>query len=281
MVTLLGRRKFLEPFLLLYSKAKTAHKRHVLNRLAQQERIFILGVQKSGTTAIAALLAEATGLRVTLDIVRSIKRPGSKILRNYGAEGFDDYIYRYRREFSNRIVKEPGLTFDYMQLRAYFPKAQFVMIIREPEDNIRSILDRLKLPGNLSHVVPDDWPELKRSPAWRMNLDSSWLGHWPANYVDSLAYRWKVAAETYLSSPESFLLVRYEDFLKEKVGIIEKMSDALGLKVVRDVSTKVDRQFQPKGARITNYKEYYGSNYQYIQEHCSALARELDYTDSI
>ena len=41
--------------------------------------IFLLGNQKSGTTAIAALLAEATDLSVTLDFTRAINSPGDKI----------------------------------------------------------------------------------------------------------------------------------------------------------------------------------------------------------
>lgn len=270
-------RKLQSVSLRFLNKILAAHKNRVLARLAQQEKIFVLGVQKSGTTAIAALLAEATGQPATLDIVRSIKRPGSRILRNYGVEGFDDYLYRYRREFSRRIVKEPSLTFDYEQLRLYFPNAQFVMILREPKDNIRSILNRLKLPGNLSRLNPEEWPELHRSPAWRMILDSSWLGHWPKSYVDSLAYRWRIAANAYLCSPESFVMVRYEDFLNDKKATVERLAESLSLQVVNDISGKVDNQFQPKGKRVSDYHEYYGRNLQYIQEQCSALASELGY----
>ena len=270
-------KRFFSLFYYLLERVKRFHKRIILNHFEKQDKIFILGVQKSGTTAIAALLADCTDQPATLDIVRSIRRPGSRILRNYGVEGFDDYIYRYRSEFSKKIVKEPSLTFDYYNLVEYFPRARFVIIMREPKDNIRSILNRLKLPGDLKEINPEEWPELRESPAWRMNLDSTWLGYPPRNYVDSLAYRWLIAAEIYNTSPENFVMLRYEDFLNNKKAVIEGLADSLGLQVIKDISLKVDTQYQPKGKSVSNYSEYYRENLQYIQDHCSELASKLGY----
>ncbi|MBW4933796.1 sulfotransferase family protein [Marinobacter sp. F4206] len=264
-----------------FERIRRAHKQKVLAKLRQTEPVFILGVQKSGTTAIAALLAEATGLPATLDITRAINRPGAKILRRYGVEGFDDFIYRYRKEFSRKIVKEPGLTFDYECLRTYFPKARFVMIMREPKDNIRSILNRLKVPGNLKELDPEEWPELKRSPAWRINLDSSWLGHWPESYVDSLAYRWRLSAETYFSQPEAFILIRYEDFLADKKGIVEGLAQNLGFGIASDVAGKVDNQYQSKGKRVMDYEEYYGGNIACIRQQCGDFSERLGYSSRL
>ena len=259
------------------SEIRAVHKKHVLATLSESEPVFILCVQKSGTTAIAALLADATGLPATLDITRAISRPGSKILRKYGVEGFDDFVYRYRKEFSRKIVKEPGLTFDYEGLKEYFPKARFVMIMREPKDNIRSILNRLKVPGHLKWLAPEDWPELKKSPAWRINLDSSWLGHWPESYVDSLAYRWRLSAETYFNQPEAFTLIRYEDFLDDKKATVEGLARTLGFEVVVDIAGDVDKQYQPKGRRVTDYDEYFGENIPWIRKQCNDWAERLGY----
>ena len=259
------------------SEIRAVHKKHVLATLSESEPVFILGVQKSGTTAIAALLADATGLPATLDITRAISRPGSKILRKYGVEGFDDFVYRYRKEFSRKIVKEPGLTFDCQGLKEHFPKARFVMIMREPKDNIRSILNRLKVPGHLKWLKPEDWPELKKSPAWRMNLDSSWLGHWPESYVDALAYRWRLSAETYFNEPEVFTLIRYEDFLEDKKTIVEGLARTLGFEVIVDVAGKVDKQYQPKGRGVTDYEEYFGENIIWVRKQCDDWAEKFGY----
>ena len=258
-------------------KIRSVHKQYVLKKLRESEPVFILGVQKSGTTAIAALLAEATNLPATLDITRAINRPGAKLLRRYGVEGFDDFVYRYRREFFRKIVKEPGLTFDYEDLKVFFPKARFVMIMREPKDNVRSILNRLKVPGNLKWLEPEEWPELKKSPAWRINLDSSWLGHWPESYVDSLAYRWRLSAEIYFSKPDEFILIKYEDFLSDKKGVVEGLARELGFDVVSDISGKVDNQYQRKGARVADYDAYFGENIACISKQCDDFAARLGY----
>ena len=66
------------------SEIRAIHKKYVLATLSESEPVFILGVQKSGTTAIAALLADATGLPATLDITRAISRPGSKFFESTG-----------------------------------------------------------------------------------------------------------------------------------------------------------------------------------------------------
>jgi len=258
-------------------KIRSVHKQYVLKKLRESEPVFILGVQKSGTTAIAALLAEATNLPATLDITRAINRPGAKLLRRYGVEGFDDFVYRYRREFFRKIVKEPGLTFDYEDLKVFFPKARFVMIMREPKDNVRSILNRLKVPGNLKWLEPEEWPELKKSPAWRINFDSSWLGHWPESYVDSLAYRWRLSAEIYFSKPDEFILIKYEDFLSDKKGVVEGLARELGFDVVSDISGKVDNQYQRKGARVADYDAYFGENIACISKQCDDFAARLGY----
>ena len=258
-------------------KIRSVHKQYVLKKLRESEPVFVLGVQKSGTTAIAALLAEATNLPATLDITRAINRPGAKLLRRYGVEGFDDFVYRYRREFFRKIVKEPGLTFDYEDLKVFFPKARFVMIMREPKDNVRSILNRLKVPGNLKWLEPEEWPELKKSPAWRINLDSSWLGHWPESYVDSLAYRWRLSAEIYFSKPDEFILIKYEDFLSDKKGVVEGLARELGFDVVSDISGKVDNQYQRKGARVADYDAYFGENIACISKQCDDFAARLGY----
>ena len=60
----------------------------------------------------------------------------------------DDFVNHNKLEFSNEIIKEPHLSIFYPQLRIRFPKSKFVMIIRNPIHNIRSILDRLDIKGN-------------------------------------------------------------------------------------------------------------------------------------
>ena len=219
--------------------------------------IFILGNQKSGTSAVAGLLAEATGLGVTLDFAKEIDHPRyPEVLR--GELRFHDFVKHHKICFSQPIVKEPSLTLLYKDLRSYFPSSQFVYVLRDPRDNIRSILDRLHLPGDL--------PDLKQQPldippAWTLILNSEWLGFSEGNYVDMLAARWNLMVDVLLSNRESIRLVRYEEFVKDKRGAINRLAGQLAVRVVKDISPKVDFQFQPVGSHKTqSWKAFFSDD---------------------
>ncbi|NEP45581.1 MAG: hypothetical protein F6K35_42755, partial [Okeania sp. SIO2H7] len=113
--------------------------------------ILVLGNQKSGTSAIAALLAEMTDLSVTIDLRKEIPNPTyDKIIK--GELTFSEFVQLNKLDFSRDIVKEPNLTLLDRELAEYFPNSDFVFVIRDPRDNIRSILNRLQLPGNLTKL---------------------------------------------------------------------------------------------------------------------------------
>ena len=59
-----------------------------------------------------------------------------------------DFINKNKVEFSSEIIKEPHLSIFYDELKIEYPNSKFVMVIRNPFDNIRSILDRLNVEGN-------------------------------------------------------------------------------------------------------------------------------------
>ena len=86
-------------------------RRLIAERLAVVNRrpLIVLGKEKSGTTAIAALLGEATGLTVTLDIPALFIDGLRPILR--GEAELAELIARQRLAFSRDIIKEPNLTY--------------------------------------------------------------------------------------------------------------------------------------------------------------------------
>jgi len=206
--------------------------------------ILILGNQKSGTTAVAALLAEATGCSVTLDIVEEMRRPILPLVRR-GELAFADFVEKNKLAFSRAIVKEPNLTPFREELAARFPDAKFVLVVRDPRDNVRSILDRLGVPGDLEGVKPEELDA--PSPSWRHVIDGRWLGLSGDDYIEMLAARWNLAADSALHSKGDLILLRYEDFVKDKVGEIARLAGKLGLQAVNDISSMVDTPFQPRG----------------------------------
>jgi len=162
--------------------------------------IIVLGNQKSGTTAVAALLAEATGLSVTLDLLKEMTDPVIDKVKT-GELSLETLVKRNKLDFSRDIIKEPGLSVFYPELVAYFPDARFVMVIRDPRDNIRSILNRLRIPGTVDELTDKHRSEFSR--AWDLTVDGTWLGLDGATYIERLAQRWNYIADAYLSRNSS------------------------------------------------------------------------------
>ena len=233
-----------------------------------------LGNAKSGTTAIAALLAEHTGLSVTLDL-RGIYLPMLTRLHS-GEIRFEQFVERNKLDFSRDIIKEPNLTLLYGEVRRVFPDAKCFIVVRDPRDNIRSILNRLRIPGNLEHVDLDRVPDL--TPEWRLGLDAAWLGIEGRNYIEMMAGRWNLAADVYLNHAEDMRLLRYEDFLDDKAGAIQGLAAELRLPGVNDIRSRVDVQYQPRGDRGVSWLDFFGhQNLSRIDCICADRMARLGY----
>ena len=237
--------------------------------------IVILGNQKAGTSAIAALLARAIGGSYDIDVAGF--RNDEYAALHAGAADLRDLVERRARiEFSKTVVKEPNLTFLYPQLRAAFPEAQYVLITRSPFQNIRSTLNRLDLPGDASSLT--DEQRASMSDIWRSILYNDWVGdphRNELNYVGRSAERWQQAADVYLDHRDDVTLIRYEDFVKDKRGSIESLAAELGRAVTTDISARVDVQFQPAGKRKVDLRSFFGDNYAVIERECARGLKAL------
>ena len=243
-----------------------------------QRPIFIMGNQKSGTTVVAALLGQATGVNATLDITRAISNKSFTLHLRYGLEDLSVFVKQHRWEFSKEIIKEPGLTFVWDKLAECFPEASYVFVQRDPRDNIRSLLNRLKVPGHLPDINPKEYEELNKKNPWRLALDSTWLGCPSNTYIEGLAYRWVVATEAYQRNATQTVLVKYEDFKVDKVETIQRLAKKCGLEARFDISDKVDVQYQSKGQSQVKWDEFFGpSNLARIEEICGPFMADFGY----
>lgn len=249
---------------------------HLGTYSAHPQPLFILGNQKSGTSVVAALLAELTGIPLTLDLTRERFIPTYQrvVMQELSMA---EFIQINRAEFVNPIIKEPNLSLLYEPLAQHFPGAKFLMVIRDPRDNIRSILDRLKLPGNLAQLPPVDLAKL--TPAWQLILQSPWLTRPPSqSYIAQLAKRWQVIAQSYLQHAEQIQLIRYEDFLKDKRGKIEQIAQQFNLPAVNNIDDKLDVQYQPAGNRNAKWEPFFESaNLRLIESICGSSMAPLGY----
>jgi hypothetical protein len=244
-------------------------------RLApEEEPIFVLGNQKSGTSAIAGLLGVATDLPCTIDFFREIRLPYAPFIAE-GRGNLDDLIDKNRLDFSRKIIKEPSLTTIYPFLGERFPRAKFVFVVRDPRDNIRSILNRLRIPGDL-HAPYNHWSR-SLTKAWSIVMDSRYVGETSEHYIDALALRWKKIVRIYLEAKDKMLLMRYEDFRKDKELSIADLAQRLDLKVVSDISDKKDISFQVRGNSRTYYDAFFGENVERILRICEKEMMEIGY----
>jgi hypothetical protein len=238
----------------------------------------ILGNQKSGTSAIAHLLAEYGGLSRTVDIPE-IWYPTLQRLVS-GELGLLDFASRHKHRFTSELIKEPNLTFLYPQLKELHAEGSFVFVVRDPRDNVRSLLNRMNLPGDreaidaIHHRIPEAWQIILDSKPWSLETETK-------HYIKILGARWNRAADVYLDHSNEMVLVRYEDFVADKEKTIEELAERLGLPQVNDISDKVDTQFQPRGDREISWEEFFGlDNLMRIERVCGTRMQKFGYTSS-
>ena len=244
----------------------------------QQSPVFVLGNQKSGTTAIAALLAQATGQRATLDFF--YRRDPWEVQRYHqGSLTLKEICTRNKLEFSRKIIKDPDLTFFATDLAAEFPQAKFLFVLRDPYQNIRSILNRWSIPGTLDRLSPEIRRQLETSPAWQIVFEGATPATAGANHVATLANRWELAVHAFRQIETRCCLVRYEDFCAQKEKCIIELAQQLGLPVRHDIQSQLDHPFQPRGADSGQSAGQFFSrhNLQQITEQCWPTAADFHY----
>lgn len=239
-----------------------------------QPRVIVLGNHKSGTTAIAQLLGEMCGLTTTIDLSRHRRREGYRLAR--GEMSFRAFYARNRDLFESELVKIPAMTFAGEAAAAFFDQSRVVFVIRDPRENIRSILNRRGLAGDRSRlpVAYRLKQRLKGSPS----MDAGAWGASRAGYVGVLAQRWRVMAEILERLGDRAVVVRYEDFKADKLGCLERLAGELGLSATADISDRLNHQFQPAGDRSRTLASFFGErNLREIERICSAHMERYGY----
>ena len=132
--------------------------------------IFILGNQKSGTSVIAGLLGEVSNKRTSIDLFYSGFRYSLFLKWKNKKISTEEFINKNKLEFSSEIIKEPHFSVFYKELKEKFPESVFIMILRNPFDNIRSILDRLEVEGTKEYLNTKDQKKFFHS--WNLLLNN-------------------------------------------------------------------------------------------------------------
>ena len=260
------------------SRSLSAWFSHMVPITKGKDVVIVAGMPKSGTTAIAQLLASATGSGFCNDPFYQLDSKGVKfrddLFNNHIT--LDFLMRRYRKIFfSGSIIKDPNFPFFIGEIKQLLPEARFVSIIRDPRDNIRSVLDRLMLPGKPSEI---DLDRINISPTWRNVL----MGENPyipgKDYIEVLARRWRISAESFLKYQESCIGIRYEDFKLNKAKSIAVLAEKLGYKKLYEIDHLVNVQFQMRGNPDVHWGEFFGnSSLRVIENITYPVMREFGY----
>lgn len=236
--------------------------------------VFVLGTQKSGTSAIASLLGIAAGVEASIDLRRDLRRPRVAEVA-LGRRSFASFLRRNAVDFARPIVKEPNLTFLLPEILDRWPQARIVFVDRDPVQTVRSVLDRLGIPGDLKTL---DAATLAAVPdGWRIVLDSRWCERNAPDgvpdrprrhHVEELARRSllsrRIGASCAAARPERTVVVSYEAFREDKADTIANLLDRLGMPMRSsraELDRHLDRPFQPPGRFADAAPErFFGTN---------------------
>lgn len=239
--------------------------------------IIVLGHQKSGTTAIASLLGKHANKSVVIDPFFRMKDQ-VEIRRSLFSKKttIQKIVQKNKYYFSFDIIKDPNFSFLFDEIHACFPDAKFVFIVRDPRDNIRSILDRLKLTGNLESLNSHHMENI--SLPWQLIVNGELPSVPGINYVEKLAHRWVISSEQYIKYKNKIILVKYEDFVRNKVHSINSLAQQVGIESQTDISDYVDTQFQPRGQQNVDWQVFFGlENLKKIESICQKTMAFFDY----
>ena len=236
-------------------------------RRVNPDAIHVFGCQKSGTSAVAQLTAMAGGLSATVDIPTIWRTPVSDIVR--GEASVKGLVEAHRPYFSRELVKEPGLAPILDEVAGHIGLQKVVFVVRNPTTNVRSILQRRGVAGDLPELRVEDVAAMLKGN-WH------WTYDWPhvyrpqakfwsegRHYVEGLGALWSscvAAMERAEKNGVEVHVVRYEDFVKDKRGTVERILAEFGRPVRQDVSAHVDVHFQPKGDHSISVEDFFGAD---------------------
>ncbi len=201
-------------------QASAEHFKNFKNRLAASPDYFVFGNQKSGTSLLAAALAEVCDTAFTNDLALERYSPTYRHLHPSDSNYLETVINRSRHRFASGVFKEPSLTFFWEDLLARFSDAKAIFVVRNPFDNIRSCLDRMGFLVNGELIstpveIPYPWTHLvnmrdnPNAPDYETELTLDVLIH-------KLALRWQEMAKCALKAwGKGTPFIRYELFLQE------------------------------------------------------------------
>lgn len=239
--------------------------------------IIMTGNQKSGTSAIAALLAKSVDEEATIDIFYRLGRYQYKLID--GLVSFEHFLKVSSKYWRSKIIKEPDFILFMKEIRSEFPSSPIVFIVRDPASNIRSLLNRFGMSAQQAKEfkIGQDQLNVPNNPLWNLMVDTSRTPYNGDSLIELLSNRWVYCVDSIASITAPVVTVRYEDFLTNKVLFIEDLASQLGIRTVVDIAPYVDKQYQPRGQKISSREFFDTEQLSLIESICGEKMKSLGY----
>lgn len=181
--------------------------------------------------SVPALRLEAHGFESNR-LVQGDATPGTiaQVTRNFAAL-LRDRAGRPPRGWPVRVLeKTPKNCLRVPFLRALWPDARFVVLLRRPEATIGSMIDAWQSGRFVTYPYLPGW----NGPPWSLLLVPGWRELAGRPIEDIAAYQWAKTIEILLDDlagvpPSQVLAVRYETFLEDTRSTIARICEFAGL----------------------------------------------------
>jgi hypothetical protein len=188
--------------------------------------VIVLGHQRSGTSAIAHLVSKASNSPLVDDPPWTFT---ANVRQVYGDDvATARYLEEHRRDVEHGILKAPALTPLAPAIERWNLALRFLVVVRNPRDNIAAALEWRR--DRDANSTTDFW-------------DMRWLGIEETDRLEMLAQRWvrHIEAAQHLNHA---VWVCYDDFCGDKAGVVRRLVDSLGFERCAPIDALVDQQFK-------------------------------------
>jgi hypothetical protein len=222
-----------------------------LARARAQRPIIVVGCSRAGTTLVYKTLSESREIgslqRETHDYWSDLHPPADKRWDTHALDAGDASLadraavsrYFYSWTGRQRWVdknNQNGLCVPYLQ--ALFPDAVFVFVKRSPGDNLNSLIEGWRKPGEFatwSSNLPEKIAvENGALTQWCFFLADGWRAYVNAPVEDVAAFQYVAINQAILDARASvpagqWVEVFYEDFLRDPVATFRQVFEGCGL----------------------------------------------------
>jgi hypothetical protein len=221
--------------------------------------LFIIGMPKCGTTALAAYLQKHP------DVLMSIPKEPNYFDAFYDEMSLDEYCHKIFRNYSGqKILGEatPGYLsapWALERLSEHFPKAKYIALLRNPIDRAYShwwmYYSRAMEPLNFEAAInvcmeQTNLGQLTKENYKKLIISSKRGGTLQQRFYLEDGYYAKFISNFFkYFDPEQLLIIKMEDFNRDAPAVMEQVYHFLGISAYREQNIEKHNEAYSGGAR--------------------------------